>query len=79
MIHRLQCKRWLYFAMVLCLFAVLLAGLIHLATRGTAHVRTMDARQFQAFVDGPQGNIGSVYDSRGDLLFSPGQPVDRSV
>lgn len=79
MIRRLQCKRWLYFAMVLCLFAVLLAGLIHLAANGAAHVRAMDARQFQAFADGPQGNIGSVYDSRGDLLFSPGQPVDRSV
>ncbi len=79
MIHRLQGKHWLYFAMALCLFAVLLAGLIHLAVNGAAHVRTMDAGQFRAFVDGPQGNIGSVYDRQGEVLFSPDQPVDRSV
>lgn len=79
MTHRLQGKHWLYFAMVLCLFAVLSAALIHLSVNGTAHVRTMNARQFQTFVNGPKGNIGSVYDNRGALLFSPGQPVDRSV
>lgn len=79
MIRRLQCKHWLYFAMVLCFFAVFLAGILHLAVNGTHHVQTMTVSQFQKFVDGPQGNIGSVYDSQETLLFSPGQPVERSV
>lgn len=78
MIQRLCRKRWLFFAMAVCLFLSLLAGLGNLAVNGAAHIRSLPPRDFLAFSQGSQGTMGSLYDRRGELLYSPQQPAHRA-